>query len=90
MLYLPYSAILCEVKYLDNEILGIMKQIQKGQKETNFKLDRIEKKLDGVHEQTADLTEFRTEVNLKLDEIRDLENVTKENCFDIAKLKAIK
>lgn len=90
MLYCTYSAILCEVKYLDNEILEIMKQIQKGQQETNLKLDRIEKKLDGVHEQTADLTEFRTEVNLKLDEIRDLENVTKENCFDIAKLKAIK
>ncbi len=55
---------------------------------------RIEKKLDAVYEQTAELTEFRTETNMKLDNISDklnaVEAVTKENLYDIAKLKLIK
>jgi len=31
--------------------------------------NRIEKKLDAVYNQTADLTEFRTETNMKLDRL---------------------
>lgn len=72
---------------MDNEILEILKQIQKNQQETNSRLERIEKKLDGVHEQTADLTEFRTDTIEKLDK---LINVTKDNCFEISNLKIIK
>ena len=63
---------------MDNEILEILKQIQRNQQETNSRLERIEKKLDGVHEQTVDLTEFRTDTITKLDK---LINVTKDNCF---------
>lgn len=74
-------------KRVDNEILEILKQIQKNQQETNSRLERIEKKLDGVHEQTADLTEFRTDTIEKLDK---LINVTKDNCFEISNLKIIK
>jgi peptidoglycan hydrolase CwlO-like protein len=79
---------------MDNEILEILKQIQKDQQETNSRLDRIENKLDGVHEQTADLTEFRTETKQGIESIQKdidkLTNVTKDNCFEIANLKVVK
>ena len=46
--------------YVENEILELLKSMQSsinelkdGQQETNKRLDRIEKKLDSVHEQTA-------------------------------------
>jgi DNA topoisomerase IA len=62
---------------------------------------RLEKKLDAVVEQTADLTEFRTETKESLNKIiveveeikSDLNNVeviTASNWKDIAKLKAVK
>lgn len=86
---------------MENEILEILKQIQKEQIKTNERLEkleegqkRIEKKLDGVHDQTADLTEFRTETKQGIESIQKdvskLTNVTKDNCFEIANLKAVK
>ena len=82
---------------MEKEILEILKAMQqdiKGlkdeQQKANEKLDRIEKKLDGVVEQTAELLEFRTTVKTKLDELKEVEEVTKVNCYDIAKLKAVK
>lgn len=86
---------------MDNEILEILKQIQAEQKQTNEKLtkleerqQRIEKKLDSIYDQTADLTEFRTETKQGIENIQKdvnrLTNVTKTNCFDIADLKAVK
>ena len=67
---------------MEKEILEILKSIQldiKGLKDEVKDLKEgqkiIEKKLDGVVEQTAELLEFRT---------------TKVNCYDIAKLKAVK
>jgi len=44
------------------QILGELKNLKEGQ-------ERIEKKLDAVNNQTANLTEFRTETNMKLDKI---------------------
>lgn len=64
--------------------------LEEGQKEVKSELSSINKKLDGVVEQTADLTEFRTTVISKLDDLKEVEEVTKVNCYDIAKLKAIK
>lgn len=86
---------------MDNEILEILKQIQAEQKKTNERLTsleegqkRIEKKIDSVYDQTADLTEFRTETKQGIEmlqkDINKLTNVTKTNCFDIADLKAVK
>lgn len=86
---------------MDNEILEILKQIQAEQKQTNERLTsleegqkRIEKKIDSVYDQTADLTEFRTETKQGIEmlqkDINKLTNVTKTNCFDIADLKAVK
>jgi len=55
---------------------------------------RIEKKLDGVIEQTANLTEFRTETKDGIEAIKKdlnkVEIVTASNWADVAKLKAIK
>jgi hypothetical protein len=55
---------------MEKEILEILKAIQqdiKGLKDEERleKVDGIEKKLDGVVEQTADLLEFRTTVKKK-------------------------
>lgn len=72
---------------MDNEILEILKQIQAEQQKTNERLERIEKKIDSVYDQTADLTEFRTDTTDKLDK---LINVTKDNCYEIANLKIVK
>jgi hypothetical protein len=62
---------------------------------------RLEKKLDAVVEQTADLTEFRTEMKeFRLEahsQVEDIKNdltnvevITASNWKDIAKLKAVK
>ena len=79
---------------MDNEILDLLKNMQSDIKDINIKVDRIEKKLDGVHDQTADLTEFRTETKDGIEAIKKdiskLTNVTKTNCFEIADLKAVK
>ena len=82
---------------MEKEILEILKSIQldiKGLKDEVKDLKEgqkiIEKKLDGVVEQTAELLEFRTTVKTKLDELKEVEEVTKVNCYDIEKLKAVK
>ena len=86
---------------MEKEILEILKSIQleiKGLKDEVKELksgqDIIEKKLDGVVEQTADLVEFRSEILNKVNGIRDdlstVELVTANNYKDIAKLKAVK
>lgn len=79
---------------MDKEVLEILKQLVDGQKDTNSRLDRMEKKLDAVYDQTANLTEFRTEINAKIDTIQNdlntVEVVTSKNWNDIAKLKAVK
>lgn len=82
---------------MEKEILELLKKmddrlsnIEDGQKELKAELEGINRKLDGVVEQTADLTEFKSTVISKLEELKEVEEVTKVNCYDIAKLKAIK
>ncbi|WP_053956050.1 hypothetical protein [Inediibacterium massiliense] len=76
------------------QILNELKSIKTDVNDLKVGQERIEKKLDVVHDQTANLTEFRTEINIKLDNIDNkinaVEAVTKENLYDIAKLKLIK
>lgn len=62
------------VKQLDN-IEKLLKQIIDSQNETNKKLERMESKLDAINNQTANLTEFRTEANMKLDKLGKIESV---------------
>ncbi len=55
--------------------------------------DKMRGILDSVYTQTGFLSEFRTEANEKLDvlssEFKSIEIVTKENTYDITKLKGI-
>ena len=86
---------------MEKEILELLKNmdtrlsaIEKGQSEIKDEISLINKKLDGVVEQTADLVEFRNEILNKVDGIREdlstVELVTANNYKDIAKLKAVK
>lgn len=88
---------------MEAKILEVLMSMQKESKEfraevnqkfdeVNKRFDTIEAKIESIHNQTADLTEFKTETNIKLDkilkEVTEVEEVTKVNCYDIAKLKA--
>lgn len=90
---------------MEKEILEVLKQMQKDnidfRKEVNNKLDNISIKIESVHDQTADLTEFRTETKDSLGkiskevtqirkDISTVEIVTANNYADIAKLKSVK
>lgn len=86
---------------MEKEILELLKNmdtrlsaIERGQSEIKEEINLINKKLDGVVEQTADLVEFRSEILNKVDGIREdlstVELVTANNYKDIAKLKAVK
>ncbi|ELC8450801.1 plasmid stabilization protein [Clostridium perfringens] len=86
---------------MEKELLELLKNIntklsniERGQSELKDEINIINKKLDGVVEQTADLVEFRCELLKKVDGIRDdlstVELVTANNYKDIAKLKSIK
>ncbi|MGY5241224.1 plasmid stabilization protein [Clostridium tertium] len=86
---------------MEKEILELLKNmdtrlssIERGQKEIKDEISIINKKIDGVVEQTADLVEFRSEIISKVDGIRDdlstVELITANNYKDIAKLKAVK
>ena len=85
--------ILTGINDLKSDVNDLKKeQIKTNERLTNLELgqERLEKKLDSVMDQTANLTEFRTEVNEKLENLKELKAVTKENCYEIAKIKAIK
>lgn len=75
---------------MEKEILEILKSLQKDNQEIKSELKEINRKLDGVVEQTADLTEFKTTVLEKLEDLKAVEEVTKVNCYEIAKLKVAK
>ena len=86
---------------MEKEILELLKNmdtrlsdIEKGQNDIKDEINLINKKLDGVVEQTADLVEFRSEILNKVDGIREdlstVELVTANNYKYIAKLKAVK
>ena len=86
---------------MEKEILEILKAMKldiKGLKESQ---ERLENKIDGVVEQTADLLEFRTKITdtvqqIKIDveaikkDVTNVEVITASNWADIAKLKAVK
>ena len=57
-----------------------IKNLKSGQEKLINKFDDLEAKNATRH----------IEINLKLDELKELKQVTKENCYDIAKLKAVK
>lgn len=73
-----------DVSGLKQDVSGLKQDVS----ELKQDVKELNRKMDAVYDQTADLTEFKTEVNGKLDRLCDLENVTKTNCFDIAMLKS--
>lgn len=75
-------------KEILNELRAIFKEELKAELEPiKADIKEIKEKIDSVYDQTADLTEFRTDTTAKLDK---LINVTKDNCFEIANLKIVK
>ena len=66
---------------------GDIRELKDGQ-------ERIEEKIETIYDQTANLTEFKTEVNTKLDvlnnNISNVEIVKANNWADIARLKKVK
>lgn len=80
-----------EFQRLVLEKLGSLEEkvvnLEEGQKE-------IKKDIKSIVEQTADLSEFRYEINGKVDKLAEefntMEIVTSKNWNDIAKLKAAK
>lgn len=86
---------------MEKEILEILKAMQQDIKGLKESQERLEKKIDGVVEQTADLLEFRTKITdtvqqIKIDveaikkDVTNVEVITASNWADIAKLKAVK
>ena len=86
---------------MEKEILEILKAMQQDIKGLKVSQERLENKIDGVVEQTADLLEFRTKITdtvqqIKIDveaikkDVTNVEVITASNWADIAKLKAVK
>ena len=86
---------------MEKEILEILKAMQQDIKGLKESQERLENKIDGVVEQTADLLEFRTKITdtvqqIKIDveaikkDVTNVEVITACNWADIAKLKAVK
>lgn len=80
---------------MENDILqALSKLLDEKLRPITQELSSINKKIDGLVEQTADLTEFRTETKKGIEavqkDISKLTNVTKINCFEIADLKAVR
>ena len=86
---------------MEKEILEILKAMQQDIKCLKESQERLENKIDGVVEQTADLLEFRTKITdtvqqIKIDveaikkDVTNVEVITASNWNDIAKLKAVK
>ncbi len=72
---------------MNNEIIELLKGIDSRLSNLEEGQKRLEKKIDSISEETADLVEFRTSVMAKFEELKEFEEVTKVNCYDIAKLR---
>lgn len=70
------------------------KALEDRQKNLEIGQEEIKKDLKAIIEQTANLTEFREEINEKIDtlieDLNTVEIVTSKNWNDIAKLKSVK
>lgn len=55
-----------EINDMKSDITGIKTELQ----ETNIRLTRIEKKQDGIFEQTGKLSEYHAETNVRFDQLQ--------------------
>lgn len=83
-----------EVKSELSEVKSELSEVKSDLNEVKTELKEVNRKLDIIYDQTADLTEFKTETNDKLDkiikEVTVMEKATMTNCYEIAQLKAVK
>ena len=79
---------------MDEKIVSLLNQLLEVQETLNLKINRIEKKLDSVMEQTEDLTKIKSMVSSKLENVEDnLSNlgvITTNNLKDITNFKIVK
>lgn len=83
---------------MDEKIIELLTKIQNDIIEVKSDVKYVKEKIDNVYEQTYDLTEFKTKVDMKLEEIHDdidfvkhEEFETKQDLFKLKKnLKVIK
>lgn len=72
---------------MENKILEGLNQLLYGQNITNERLERIERKMDSVIEQTAYLTESRTGTNVQLSDISKQVDGIKEDLKTAGSIK---
>lgn len=68
-------------------IIKDVKELKAGQKDIKNSIQDLDPKNANCH---LELVGEIKQVNIKLDELKELREVTKENCYDIVKLKSIK
>jgi hypothetical protein len=71
---------------MDTEVLKLLKQLLQEQNNIKIRLDKIEKRLGTINNQTVDLAKFRAEINLRLDAIHDentVESIASDNWNEI-------
>lgn len=65
-------------------------KMDQGFKSIDERFDRLEKKVDAIQQEVDHLKKWKDVVDFKLNELFIVEKVTKENCYQIALLKATK
>ena len=68
-------------------IIKDIKDLKTGQEDIKNSIQDLDPKNANRH---VELMDEIKQVNIKLAELKELKEVTKENCYDIAKLKSIK
>lgn len=79
---------------MEEKIYELLLKMNKQLENIDNKLESMDKKVEAIFDQTADLTEFKTEVktsleiiNNKLENVDEVKDVTVMNAFDIQLLK---
>ena len=83
-----------EVILMDEKIVSLLNKLLEGQENLNLKINKIEKKLDSVMEQTEDLTKIKSMVSGELENVEDNSSnfgvITTSKLKDITKFKIVK
>ena len=76
---------------MDEKILKLLEELSSDVKEIKIDVSDIKQKVNAIYEQTADLTEFRTETRQKLEKIENgIEVLGKEDFKNKVELVEIK
>ena len=83
----PIHADIIELKTDVKNMKTDIKDLKIGQEKLVSRFDEIESVNATRH---TDMMNELKQTNIRIDELKELKQVTKENCYDIAKLKSIK